>query len=59
MSLKDFHWLLFISKNQIRYAEQATTWNKLLVEFRTKNKGLRKVPDHLGQPVSADSCFQD
>lgn len=59
MKLQDFHWLLLISKQSIRYSEQAERWNNLVAQFRAQNKGPEKVEDHLGQSLSLHSVYQD
>lgn len=59
--IKDFHWLLLMSKNApMKYPEQREKWNALQAEFKAKNKGLIKIPDHTGPSLSIfEDTYQD
>jgi hypothetical protein len=58
--LENTHWLLLVSKANLKYAEQRKRWNELATEWRLKNKGLNKVPDHLGALLSFTAgIYQD
>lgn len=58
--LENMHWLLLVSKETLRYASQRKKWNELVNQFRKANKGLNKVPDHIGHLLSlTDGVYQD
>ena len=58
--LENLHWLLLIAKKDLPYSEQRQKWNELQADFRILNKGLRKVTDCLGQPLSlTEGVYQD
>lgn len=58
--LKDLHWLLMLSKDKCRYAEQMAEWNRIQAEFRELNAS-QPIPviDLLYYPLPVSSALQD
>lgn len=58
--LEDTQWLLMVSKQHLSYSEQKKKWNDLANAFRSQNKGLNKITDHLGALLSlTEGVYQD